>query len=98
MGTKLFFGGLAWGTTEAGLRQACEAYGPVTEVRIITDHATGRSRGFGFVTFETEEAAQRAKNEMDGSILDGRTIKVDYPRERSGGSRDRGGYGRDRRY
>lgn len=101
MGTKLFFGGLAWATTEAGLKAACEAYGPVTEVRIITDHATGRSRGFGFVTFETEEAAERAKGELDGTILDGRTIKVDFPRERSGGgggSRDRGGYGRDRRY
>lgn len=94
MGTKLFFGGLAWATTEAGLRQACEAFGPVSEVKIITDHATGRSRGFGFVTFESAEAAKRAKEELDGSVLDGRTIKVDYPREREGGGR-RGG---NRRY
>lgn len=97
MGTKLFFGGLAWATTEAGLRAACEAYGPVTEVRIITDHASGRSRGFGFVTFATEEAAIKAKKELDGSVLDGRTIKVDFPRERER-PRDRGGYRRERRY
>ena len=82
MSNKLFFGGLAWATTESSLREACEPFGEVEDVRIITDHATGRSRGFGFVTFTTEEAAARAKDALDGTMLDGRTIKVDYPRER----------------
>ena len=109
MGNKLFFGGLAWGTTEASLKAACEEFGEIEEVRIIVDRATGRSKGFGFVTFTTDEAAQNAKNALDGTMLDGRTIKVDFPREREergprgGGYGARGGYGdrygdRDRGY
>ncbi|MBM4396586.1 MAG: RNA-binding protein [Deltaproteobacteria bacterium] len=91
MKNKLFMGGLAWATSEASLRAACEKYGDVEEVRIITDPATGRSKGFGFVTFATEESANKAKSEMDGMVLDGRPIKVDWPREREGGG---GGGGR----
>jgi RNA recognition motif-containing protein len=83
MGKKLFLGGLAWATTEESLRAACEEFGEVEEVRVITDRDTGRSRGFGFVTFVTDEQAERAKNEMDGMIVDGRAIKVDFPRERA---------------
>ena len=104
-GNKLFFGGLAWATTEATLRAACEKYGDIEEVRIIMDRDSGRSKGFGFVTFATEDSANKAKAELDGTILDGRTVKVDFPREREdrgprggGGGGDRGGYGRDRRY
>lgn len=97
MRNKLFMGGLAWGTTEASLRAACEKYGDVEDVRIITDQATGRSKGFGFVTFATEEAAAKAKNEMDGMVLDGRTVKVDWPREREERG-SRGHFNRDRRY
>ena len=98
MGNKLFFGGLAWATTEASLRAACEEFGEIEEARIIMDRATGRSKGFGFVTFASDEAAERAKTALDGTMLDGRTIKVDYPREREdrggGGGYDRG----NRRY
>jgi RNA recognition motif-containing protein len=100
MRNKLFFGGLAWATNEAGLKAACEKFGEIEEVRIITDRATGRSKGFGFVTFKSEDAATRAKDDMDGTILDGRTVKVDYPRDREPrDNRDsRGGFDRDRRY
>ena len=106
---KLFIGGLAWGTTEAALQAECEKYGEVEDVRIIKDRDTGRSKGFGFVTFVSEDAAMRAKGEMDGMELDGRALKVDFPRDREpgsggggGGGRggygggDRGGYGGDR--
>lgn len=102
MKNKLFLGGLAWATTEASLRAACEQYGEVEDVKVITDRDTGRSKGFGFVTFTTEEAANKAKAEMDGTILDGRAVKVDFPREREdrgprgGGYGDRGGFGGDR--
>ena len=89
MKNKLFMGGLAWATTEATLRAAAEPYGQVEDVKVITDRDTGRSKGFGFVTFATEEAAAKCKAEMDGQILDGRAVKVDYPRERE----DRGGGG-----
>ncbi len=89
MRNKLFFGGLAWATTDASLHAACERFGDIQEARIITDRETGRSKGFGFVTFTTEEAATRAKDELDGTMLDGRAVKVDYPREREPGQ-DRG--------
>jgi len=94
MKNKLFVGGLAWATTDASLREACERFGQLEEVRVIMDRDTGRSKGFGFVTFTSEEAASKCKAEMDGQILDGRAVKIDYPREREDRSGDRGGYDR----
>lgn len=88
---KLFVGGLAWATGDDGLRAAFEQYGEVSDARVITDRETGRSRGFGFVTFENPADADRAAEEMDGSELDGRRIAVNEARERSGGG---GGGGR----
>ena len=92
MSKKLFVGGLSWGTTDDGLRTAFEAFGEVSDAKVITDRDTGRSRGFGFVTFRSEEAAETAINEMNGSALDGRTLNVNEARERSSGG-GRGGYG-----
>jgi heterogeneous nuclear ribonucleoprotein A1/A3 len=89
MKNKLFIGGLAWATTESTLRAASEAYGEVEDVKVIMDRDTGRSKGFGFVTFTTDEAAAKCKASMDGQMIDGRAVKVDYPRERE----DRGGGG-----
>ena len=97
MGKKLFVGGLSWGTNDAALRQAFERYGEVTEAKVISDRETGRSRGFGFVTFATDDAASAATSAMDGTSLDGRTIRVnaaeDRPREGGGGGRGFGGGG-----
>ena len=87
MNKKLFIGGLSWNTSETRLREVFEKFGDLEDVRIITDRDTGRSRGFGFVTFTEEEAAQKAITEMDGSSLDGRNVKVneaeDKPRRSS---------------
>jgi len=97
MSKKLFVGGLSWNTTDDGLRQAFERFGEITEARIITDRETGRSRGFGFVTFTDGQAATGAIAEMDGTELDGRNIKVNEaenkPREGGGGYRGGGGGG-----
>ncbi|MEO0603924.1 MAG: RNA-binding protein, partial [Myxococcota bacterium] len=60
MGSKLFVGGLSWDTTDDSLRTAFETFGAVREARVILDRDTGRSRGFGFVTFETPGDAQEA--------------------------------------
>ena len=51
MSNKLFVGGLAWATTDASLKAAFEPFGEVVDAKVILDRETGRSRGFGFVTF-----------------------------------------------
>jgi cold-inducible RNA-binding protein len=89
---KLFVGGLAWETSDASLGDAFRQYGQVVEAKVITDRDTGRSRGFGFVTFEDEAAAATALQAMNGRDLDGRTLRVDMASEQSrGGGRDGGG-------
>lgn len=98
MSKKLFVGGISWGTTEDGLRSAFEQYGDVEDVKIITDRETGRSRGFGFVTFVNGQDADTAIDNMNGSELDGRQLNVNEARERAprgggGGGGGRGGYG-----
>lgn len=92
MSKKLFVGGLAWATTDQSLHDAFSAFGEVAEAKVITDRETGRSRGFGFVTFNDGKAADQAVEKMDGSELDGRRINVDEARERA----PRGGGGGDR--
>jgi len=91
MSKKLFVGGLSWDTTDESLRSAFASFGEVTEAKVITDRETGRSRGFGFVTFDNAESASTAMGEMNGTTLDGRNIRVDTANERP--RRDRGGYG-----
>ncbi|KAF3776823.1 Glycine-rich RNA-binding protein 2 [Nymphaea thermarum] len=92
--TKLFIGGLSYGTDDQSLRDAFSGYGNVTEARVVTDRDTGRSRGFGFVNFDSGDSASSALSSMDGQELDGRNIRVSYANERpSGGSRAGGGFG-----
>lgn len=97
MSNKLFVGGLSWGTTDEGLRRAFEEYGEVTDAKVILDRDTGRSRGFGFVTYADASDAASAISAMDGSTLDGRNIRVnqanDRPERRGGGGGGRGGFG-----
>jgi len=95
MAKKLFVGGLNWDTTDDGLRQAFAPYGEITEAKVITDRDTGRSRGFGFVTFDQDEDAKTAISKMNDTNLDGKTIKVNEAQEKSprGGGRSGGGFG-----
>jgi cold-inducible RNA-binding protein len=95
MAKKLFVGGLSWDTTDEGLRQAFAPHGEITEAKVITDRGTGRSRGFGFVTFAQDEDAKSAISKMDGTSLDGKTIKVNEAQEKSprSGGRSGGGFG-----
>lgn len=91
MSNKLFVGGLSWNTDDQGLKEAFDRFGNVVEAKVITDRDTGRSRGFGFVTFEDDDAAQAAIKEMDGSVLDGRSLKVNEAQQRTGGGGGGGG-------
>jgi len=92
MARRLFVGGLSWGTDDAGLREAFEPYGALEDAKVITDRESGRSRGFGFVTFANQEDANTAMAAMDGASVDGRTLKVNEAHERTRG----GGGGRGR--
>ena len=73
---KLFVGGLAWATTDGSLRTAFEKFGDLDEAFVVKDRETGRSRGFGFVTFKGPEDAKKALEAMNGAQLDGRTVRV----------------------
>ena len=96
MGKKLFIGSLAWATDSSGLQAAFERFGAIEEATVISDRETGRSRGFGFVTFTDEGPTQQAISEMNGSELDGRPIVVNEAKEQAprggGGGGGGGGY------
>jgi cold-inducible RNA-binding protein len=95
MSKKLFVGGLAWGTSSEALKTAFSQYGEIEDAIVLTDRETGRSRGFGFVTFKNPPDGDRARSEMNGQQLDGRTIKVDEATSQAGagGWRNRAGGG-----
>ncbi|KAH9619066.1 hypothetical protein KSS87_005615 [Heliosperma pusillum] len=92
MSTKLFVGGLSYGTDDNSLREAFTQFGDVDDAKVIMDRDTGRSRGFGFVNFTETDAANSAVEKMDGQDLHGRTIRVSIANERPASPRG-GGYG-----
>ncbi|XP_010550605.1 PREDICTED: glycine-rich RNA-binding protein RZ1A-like [Tarenaya hassleriana] len=83
---RCFIGGLSWSTSDRGLRDAFEKFGRLLEVKVVVDKFSGRSRGFGFVTFDKEKAMDDAIAAMNGMDLDGRTITVDRAQPHQGGS------------
>ncbi|KAG6631533.1 hypothetical protein CIPAW_13G098200 [Carya illinoinensis] len=67
--TNLFVGGLSYDTNEAVLKDAFGQHGEIIEAaKVICDHVSGRSKGYGFVRFTSETAATTALNEMDGQV------------------------------
>jgi|RhiMethySRZTD1v2_1073278.scaffolds.fasta_scaffold1563570_1 RNA recognition motif-containing protein len=86
MGSKLFVGNLSYNTTEADLRAAFSADGrQVKEVAIISDRMTGQPRGFAFVQMGSNEDAAAAIQALDGTQMDGRSLRVNEAQERQGG-------------
>jgi cold-inducible RNA-binding protein len=96
MSSKLFVGNLSFNTTENDLQDAFAAHGTVLETNLMMDRATGRPRGFGFVTMGSAEEAQKAIDAMNGKDLGGRalTVNVAKPREERPGGGGGGGGGR----
>ena len=93
MSCKLFVGQLAYRVSDQQLYAAFSRLGEVREAKVIMERDDpSRSRGFGFVTMATADAAQRAAREMNGFELEGRPIKVDLKDDAGGGGRG-GGYG-----
>ncbi|MBN1322144.1 MAG: RNA-binding protein [Thermoleophilia bacterium] len=106
---KLYVGNLSYETSEASVRALFEPHGEVASVNLITDRDSGRPKGFGFVEMGSPEEAQKAKDALDGTQLDGRALKVDVAKEQApraprsggygggfGGNRGGGGYGGNR--
>ncbi|CAL9021954.1 unnamed protein product, partial [Prunus brigantina] len=94
---RCFVGGLAWATDNDALERAFSPFGEIIESKIINDRETGRSRGFGFVTFSNEKAMRDAIEGMNGQNLDGRNITVNEAQSRGsggGGGGNGGGYSR----
>lgn len=81
MSKTLYVGNLPWTITEDELTQAFSAYGEIRSCRIITDRETGRSRGFGFVEVN-EENAESIINATNGIELGGRALTVNEAQER----------------
>jgi len=82
MAKSLYVGNLPWSIKEEELKQAFEAHAPVISARIISDRETGRSRGFGFVEVEDNDAPKVVK-EMNGFELGGRSLMVNEARPKA---------------
>lgn len=83
MKNKLFVGNLPWSVDSEKLREIFSAYGEITDATVLTDKFTGRSRGFGFVEYKTDEEAAAAVDALDGSNLEGRDIVVNVARPKT---------------
>ncbi len=79
----VFVGNLPYSTTNESLKEFFEKAGEVTEVKIIKDRESGRSKGFGFVTFETEEAAVKAVESLNDAEFEGRKLRVDRAHQKN---------------
>ncbi len=91
MGNRIYVGNLSFQSDSTALREAFSEFGEVTDVHVVSDRETGQSRGFGFVTMGSSEAAQKAIEQMNGAILEGRALRVNEAEERQSGGR--GGFG-----
>jgi RNA recognition motif-containing protein len=91
MGNRLYVGNLSFQVDSDTIRNAFAEFGDVTDVHLVTDRQTGQLRGFGFVTMGSADAAMRAIAQMNGAVLDGRTLKVNEAQERQNDA-SRGGF------
>lgn len=96
MASKLFVGGLPFSTSDKELEELFANHGKVTSAVVISDRETGRSKGFGFVEFESDDEAKSAIQALDGSELGGRKIVVNEARPREERPRNNNGGGFNR--
>jgi len=93
---NIYVSNLSWGTTSDSLQDLFSQYGEVTSANVITDRATGRSRGFGFVEMSDDAEGQAAIDALNDTDFEGKTIGVNVARpktDRPSGGGNRGGYG-----
>ena len=97
MGRKLYVGNIPFSADQQTLQDTFSQCGTVDSVNVITDRDTGQSKGFGFIEMSNDSEAQKAIQELNGTSLEGREIKVNEAKPKAP-RRDRGGYGRDNRW
>ena len=90
---KLYVGNLPFSATQDSLQELFERFGSVASSAVITDRETGRSRGFGFIEMDDASSADEAIRALDGSDLDGRSLRVNEAQDRRGGGGGGGGGG-----
>ncbi|XP_071686436.1 glycine-rich RNA-binding protein RZ1A-like [Rutidosis leptorrhynchoides] len=90
---RCFVGNLSWSTSDRDLKDAFKKFDHLLDAKVVMDRFSGRSRGFGFVTFDDEKSMEDAIEKMNGIDLDGRNISVDKAQANQGSSRDRDGGG-----
>jgi RNA recognition motif-containing protein len=97
---KVYVGNLDFGIDDNKLKELFSSYGEIEEVTVITDKFSGRSKGFGFVTFKEEESAKKAISEMNDKEVEGRKLKVNEakPIDPDRPRRPRRDFNRDRRF
>ncbi len=79
---KIFVGNLAWSVDDAKLQELFSEFGSITSANVIVDRSSGRSKGFGFVEFSSDEEAAKAVAGMDGKEIEGRELKVNEAKPR----------------
>jgi len=82
MGAKIYVGNLSFSITSDKLKEMFSEFGEISEATVISDKFSGRSKGFGFVTFGNDEDAKKAIDAMNEKEVDGRAIKVNEARAR----------------
>jgi RNA recognition motif-containing protein len=98
MSNRLYVGNLSFNTNEETLQSAFSRFGEVSEVKIVMDRETGRSRGFAFVSMADSNGAKSAIAQMDGTMVDGRALRVNEAEERQQRSGGGGGGGGGRSF
>lgn len=97
MGKKLYIGNLSYQAGDQDLQDLFSQVGTVESASVVTDKASGQSRGFGFVEMSSDDEAQAAVEKLDGQAIRGRAIKVSEARPRTDDRRPRSDRG-DRGY
>lgn len=94
MSNRLYVGNLSFDSSAESVREAFQAFGEISDVHLVSDRETGRSRGFAFVTMGSDAEAQKAIAETNGALLDGRPLRVNEAEERQNrGGGGGGGFG-----
>jgi len=93
MGRKLYVGNLAYSVTASDLEKLFAPFGTVESAQVVTDRATGQSKGFGFVEMSSDQEAQAAIAGLNGQEVSGRALTVNEARPKEGGGGGRGGFG-----